>query len=379
MGGCMELDVTLPLVFGLLSLIALHLMVVRGQAPRRRTVALFLAGLVAGTVAMGWWLAPPRYVPDASTSALAVEMADDIRRGLRRGEAGGFVILDGGSFSARGVDDQMLERSLAAGLDSPPTVLTLSLAGGNQLERWSVLRRAIALLTREERERFLAAPMVLLLEIHAQYDRYPLVQLRRNRGSDRAYAYLDFPTALDALRGDDGNPGMGQRLQQWGEVARHVTVNLTNAGLATRIVPPDEVKGRGGYVPLERSSGRSGFRGTRAVRQRLKQPIQMEHDLPWRNIELRRDRYARVLGSQPRIIYFSVPTLREVDLDYARGFCAALPDYPCITHEHAKLLRSLDDAGLWFDTQHMQRGGAEIFTPWLSRRVVDVLQQEVRS
>lgn len=375
----MELDVTLPLVFGLLSLIALHLMVVRGQAPRRRTVALFVAGLAAGTVAMGWWLAPPRYVPDASTSALAVEVADDIRRGLRRGEAGGFVILDGGSFSARGVDDEMLERSLAAGLDSPPTVLTLSLAGGNQLERWSVLRRAIALLTREERERFLAAPMVLLLEIHAQYDRYPLVQLRRNRGSDRAYAYLDMPTLREAFRADHGDRDLDHRLQQWGDVARHVAVNLANAGLATRVVPPDEVEGQGGYVPLERSSRGYRFPGTKAVRQHLKQPVQMEEELPWRNIELRRDRYARVLGDRPRVIYFSVPTPREFDLDYARGFCAAVTDYPCIAHDHWTLLHRLDDAGLWYDNGHMQRGGAEIYTPWLSRRVVDVLQQEVRS
>lgn len=369
---------SLPLAFGLAALIVLQLVVVRGAFPMRRTVGLFGIGLFAGVIVVGWWLGQPRYLPAASTSGISVAIADDIRKGLAEDDPPHFLILDGGSYSARGVADPDLERRLRDGLGESVRILSVSLAGGNQLERWAVFKRGLGLLTREERERFEAARKTLLLEVHAQYDRYPLVQLRRNRYSDRAYAYLDTAAVVEAFRAEHGDMEWQAAFEQWIDAIAHGSINLMNVGLATRVVSTDEVERSEAYIPLDRAARKYRFRGTKVARHGLKEAPTPAEEFPWRNIELRRDRYRKILGDPPAIVYFSVPTPRVFDLQYARGFCEALEDYSCITHAHWGLLNRLDEDRFWYDDGHMQRRGSEIYTRWLSSRLVDALSGETQ-
>ncbi|GAA3931701.1 hypothetical protein [Luteimonas lutimaris] len=367
----------LPLVLGTLALLVLQFIVVRGHGRARAVIGVFVVGLAVGVLALNSWLAPPRFLPAASTSSLAKSVANDIRQGLGTPDLEGFFILDGGSYSARGVDDAMLEQRLSRRLGAPIQVLTLSLAGGNQLERWKVLENALALLDRDERDAFLASRKTLLLEIHAQYDRYPLVQLRRNRYSDRAYAYLDTEVALEVARTERGRMEPDEYRRLWIDVLGHAMVNIMNIGLATRVVSAEDVLPGGGYDPLDGPARGYRFKGTKSARQSLKQPPLEAEELPWHNIERRRARYARVLdgGSKPQIIYFSVPTPRTFDLTYARGFCAAVSGFSCIDHSHWGLLERLDDKRFWYDDGHMQRRGAEIYTRWLSSRLAKAVKQ----
>ena len=372
----MQVDLTLPLVFGLASLLALHLIVVQGELARKAVIGLFAFGLAAGVAALGWWLAPPRYLPSAPTSGLAVAIAEGIRSGLSSQEPVHFLIVDGGSHSARGVSDAMLGDRLADGLGTPVQVLSVTLAGGNQLERWSVLRRAMALLDARERARFESAPKTLLLEIHSQYDRYPLVQLRRNRHSDRAYAYLDSAVFREALRAEHGEMDRQVLFRQWADVVVHAAINVMNVGLAPRVASAGEGQPRTGYAPLDRAVRGYRFPGTKAVRQSVRKPPGPIGDVPWRNVKLRRDRYVQLLGRTPETIYFSVPTPRVADLDYARAFCEGIVDARCLTHGHRGLLARLDHAQLWYDNGHLQRRGAEIYTRWLAGRLVGVMKEE---
>lgn len=370
----MALDSTLPLGFGLVSLLALQLILVRGSSPKRVAVGLFGGGLAVGLMAVGWWLAPPRYLPNAPSSGLAVALAEDIRKGLSDEEPVRFLILDGGSYSARGVDDAILEVELTEGLGTPVEVLALSLAGGNQLERWTVLRRAMDLLDRDERARFDAAPKLLLLEMHAQYDRYPLIQFENNRYSDRAFAYLDAAVFGEVLRAEHGIPRSQAGIAQWIDVSAHVAANVMNVGLASRVVPIEAVGRRGGYVPLDRAASDFRFRGTKAVRKSLEQATLPADEFPWRNIELRRERYRKVLGEMPEVVYFSVPTARVYDLEYANGFCSTA-GYPCVTHGHWGLLQRLDAEEFWYDTTHLRERGAKVYTRWLSRQLAPILEE----
>lgn len=366
----------LPLVLGVLCLLVLQLIVVRGHGRARAVTGVFIVGLAIGAFALDRWLAPPRFLPVASTSGLAVGVASDIREGLATPGLEGFFILDGGSYSARGVDDAMLEQRLSRSLGGPVKVLTLSLAGGNQLERWKVLEHALAMLDREEREAFLASQKTLLLEIHAQYDRYPLVQLRRNRYSDRAYAYLDTEVAVEVVRTDQGEMDADARQNLWTDVVGHVLINLMNIGLATRVVSADDVSPGGGYDPLDKAARGYEFEGTKTARQSMKRPPLEAKELPWHNIERRRMRYTQALGDDGlRVAYFSVPTPRTFDLDYARGFCAAVTGFVCIDHAHWGLLQRLDEKRFWYDNGHMQKRGAEIYTRWLSSRLAEGLER----
>lgn len=365
----------LPMVLGILALLALQLIVVRGRGTARTALGLFVVGLAAGVLVLDHWLAPPRFLPAASTSRLAKRMANDIRDGLSTSGLEGFLVIDGGSYSARGVDDAMLQQRLSARLRGSVKVLTLSLAGGNQLERWKVLKNALALLDREERAAFLASRKTVLLEIHAQYDRYPLAQLRRNSHSDRAYAYLDAEVAMEAAKAQHGEMDTDAYRRLWTDVVGHALVNIMNIGLATRVVPAGDVPPGGGYDPLDRVARGYRFNGTKAARQRLKRPLLEAGKLPWANIQRRRTRLTKALGENTLIAYFSVPTPRAFDLDYARGFCAAVSGPPCIDHAHWSLLRRLDHKRFWYDDGHMQKPGAEIYTRWLSSQLAKVMEQ----
>lgn len=368
----------LPLACGLVSLLVLQLIMVQGQGRKGATVGLFGLGLAIGVVMVGWWLAPPRYLPDASTSGLAVAVAQDVRKGLAAGEDVEFLILDGGSYSVRGVSDVMLEERLSRRLGRPFEVLAISIPGGNQLERWVVLKRALALLDASERRRFDAAPKTLLFEIHANYDRYPLRQFLENPRSDRAYAYLGLDVLAEALHADHGAMDRDDRIRERAHASSVAVQNLMNVGLATRVVPADGVERGNGYSPLSRHARGYEFEGTKAARQSLKAPPLAADKVPWRNVELRRTRYERELGQQLGIVYFSVPTPRPSDLAYARGFCEGIADTPCVTHAHWGLLDRLDHDYLWYDSGHLQGRGAEVYTRWLAERLADVLEGEPR-
>ena len=362
------------LTFSLLSLLALQLMVMRGHRSGKLVLGLFAAGLLIGVVALGRWIAPPRYLPDASTSGQAVRLANDIREGLAEPKFGGFFILDGGSYTARGVDDELLEADLSRRLKRPVKVLVLSLPGGNQLERWWVLQEGLALLDDDARDAFLAAPKTLLLEIHAQYDRYPLVQLTRNRHTDRAYAYLHPAVALEAIRSDHGSMEPDRRRQQWLDVMVHAAINAFNVGSATRTVSASSVQPGGGYDPLARTARGYQFKGIESALRGLDTPPDAGH-LPLENIKRRRARIGRLVGSgDTRTIYFSVPSTRLFDLQYARAFCESQADWSCVDHAHRGLLRRLNHKRFWYDDGHLQKRGAEIYTRWLSVR----LDREVR-
>ncbi|OHE84980.1 MAG: hypothetical protein A2579_08250 [Lysobacterales bacterium RIFOXYD1_FULL_69_11] len=363
----------LAIVSGIIVLLMLQLLRVGGKRRLGATIGLFCLGAALGVALVGYVLAPPRFLPNASTSGLAFRAAQSIRSGLANPDNDGFLILDGGSYAARGLDERMLERHLAVEGHHAMTVVSLSLPGGNQLERWSVLNRALAILEPAERDAFGKARKVLLLEIHPQYDRYPLVQLRRNRYSDRAFAYLDTDVLAAAVRAENGALKPDLLRQQWIDAVSHAAINLFNVGELHRVIPAHEVASSGGFTPLTRASKGYRFKGTRGAVKSLDEPPVASDELPWPNIQQRRQRFENALGGAGiQTVYFSVPTPRVHDMAYARGFCAAVED-ACIVHAHRGLLRRLDHRRFWYDDGHLMKPGARIYTRWLAQRLKGAL------
>lgn len=367
----------LPLILGLACLLVLQLVVVGDQARGRTAPLLFLAGFAGALLAVHAWLQPPRYLPAASTSAVSKRIAEDLRAALRDGRQHDIVLLDGGSYTARGVDQAQLEARLSQRLGRPVTVLADALAGGNQYERWSVLRNGLALLDADERRRLGQQRITLLLEIHGQYDRYPLVQLRRNRYSDRAYAYLQPDVALASARAEHGPMDAGARLRQWSDVVVHAAANAFNVGAATRVVDAAGVEPAGGFDGIGKPARGYRFKGMKKVLRSLDQdPDGHAGKLPQANIRARRERIAGLFGATPEVIYYSVPTPRVGDLQYARAFCHQFRQFDCIDHARPALLRRLDAKRFWYDDGHLQRRGARLYTRWLSWHVAERMKQE---
>lgn len=367
----------LPITLGLLSLLVLQLMMVRGHWSGRRLLLLFGGGLLVAVVCIHLWLRPPRFLPDASTSGLSKQLALDIRDGLSDPATSEFFLVEGGSYSARGLDGQELQKRLSIRLKRPVKVLVVSAPGANQYERWSIVRNGLALLDKETRSRFEAARITVLMEIHANYDRRPLVQLTRNRHTDRAYAYLQPDVAWAAAQVDHGRMEPEDRRRLWKDVFAHSAINAFNIGAALRAVPVGRVVPSRGFVPMTASAPGFRFRGMKAALQAFEEKTgRVRGGLPERNIAARRERIAALLGSDsPRFIYYSVASVRPQDLIYGHAFCRKFQQFTCIDHAQSGLLKRLNAKRFWYDNGHMQKQGAKIYTRWLARR----LAQELKS
>ena len=362
----------MALTFGLSSLVLLQLIVVRGRWPIGKVLLVFGCGLFVGVVLINAWLQPPRFLPRATTSGLSMGLAQGIREGLSDPETSEFVLIDGGSYTARGVDDQLLERGLSGSLKRKVKVLALSLPGGNHYERWSVLRNGLALLDADTRHRFEQSRITLLLEIHSSYDHYPLAQLRKNKYSDRAFAYLQPGVALAAALADHGPMRQELRRKMWVDVLSHGATNAFNVGAFHRFVPSSEVEPGSGYQALLKPARGYRYRGMRKAAAAFRErSANFPAGFPEKNIEARRRRIYKLLAARRpvRTIYYSTPSLNGGDLLYSYAFCRRFTQYACIDHAKWQLLKRLDSKDMWYDNVHMQRRGAELYSAWLARQL----------
>ena len=367
----------LPIGLGVSALLVLQLMMVRGRRTRW-TVAWFAAGLVLGVAGIGLWIAPPRYLPAGGGSSVAVALAQDLGAALSDPEKPGIVLMDGGSYSARGVDPDQMETRLEKKTGRPYEVVALALPGANQTERRVLLVDALSLLSREQRAALHETPVTLLLEIHEQYDRYPLQQLAQNPRSDRAFGYMRpsviwhlWQTGLGKMRSED-------RVSLVEDVISLGAVNAMNAGIATRVDPADQVQRASAFAGLRRADKSFRFKGLReALAEARKSPAEI--DFPLRKINDRREHIVASLAArQTRIIYFSVPTTTAHHTRYAKAFChdQTPPGAACIDHANRWLLRKLNHRKYWFDAGHLLEPGAAQYTRWLTDRLILKLEDQ---
>jgi hypothetical protein len=73
-----------------------------------------------------------------------------------------------------------------------------------------------------------------------------------------------------------------------------------------------------------------------------------------------------------RFAFYSVPSMQGANVAYARRFCAAIIAFTCIIGEDPKLLAALRHGSDWYDFDHLQGAGREVFTRWLGDRLVEM-------
>ena len=76
--------------------------------------------------------------------------------------------------------------------------------------------------------------------------------------------------------------------------------------------------------------------------------------------------------SVERFAFYSVPSMQGANVAYARRFCAATNQFACILGEDRNLLADLWHGAYWYDFDHLQGAGREVFTRWLGDRLVEM-------
>jgi len=72
-----------------------------------------------------------------------------------------------------------------------------------------------------------------------------------------------------------------------------------------------------------------------------------------------------------RFAFYSVPSMQGANVAYARRFCAAMSKFTCIVGEDPQLLAGLRHGTDWYDFDHLQGDGRDLFTKWLGDRFVE--------
>jgi hypothetical protein len=327
----------------------------RIDAARWAGLALILGGFILGVFGVRWAIARLDLI--APTDISRVALASDRIAAKRVKQT--IVVIDGGSHTARGVDGALLTKELAR-LGHDVTVFQLSVKGANHFERRLLherLRDVLGSLPGIEKHR-----VVLMLEVEAGYDTYPLYQLDENANTDRAYAYLSPEVAYDAWRAIRRSDGVfkGEGLEK--ALLSHAAINGLNVGASVRLVDASVIKRGAGYSPAQGAKKRFAFPGVGEAKKAFAGPA--GPDVRW--LRRARDGWLRREwdGLEDQRIYFAPPSLAGNYTTHARGFCSRTK-VPCFPGD-AALLARLDKRHRWRDKGHLSEAGAKIYTRYLA-------------
>jgi hypothetical protein len=279
------------------------------------------------------------------------------------------ILFIGSSFSEAGIDPDRLAEALASS-GRAAAVQRLAVGGTPHLERLHYLREYLARARRK--------PQLVLFEIAGGYDSGPLYQVHQMRFSDRMVSTMDGSSAWWALRWLAGADGLSlsQRLMLASEILGELALHVSHIGSFWNSAPIGEaaVYDPGGSPPPMRFSDEdtAELLEQAAAARDLKPDWPPEVPTPWMSAFLAEEIATLRRHGVERLAFYSVPSMQGVNVAYARRFCAAMREFACIVGEDPGLLAGLRHAVHWYDFDHLQGAGREIFTTWLGDRLVEM-------
>jgi hypothetical protein len=327
-----------------------------------RAALLVLGGFILAQGGLSAAIAGLGLVPKGPFHDLLHQLADyDGERPL--------VLLIGSSFSEKGVDPDALAQALGSS-GRAPAVQRLAVGGAPHLERLHYLKEYLA---RAERE-----PQLVLFEIAGGYDSSPLYQVHQLRFSDRMVAMLDGSSAWWALRWLAGADrlGLAQRLTLASEIIGQLALHVSHIGFLWNSAPVREAATYdtgGSPPPTHLSDEDAGQLLEQAAAARDLKP-DWPSDVPtrWMSAFLAEEIAVLQRHGVERFAFYSVPSMQGANVAYAHRFCAAITEFVCIIGEDPKLLAQLRYGADWYDFDHLQGAGREVFTRWLGDRLVEM-------
>jgi len=278
------------------------------------------------------------------------------------------VLLVGSSFTQAGIDPDALAEILGTP-GHPVTVLSLAVGGAPHLERLHYLKEY---LTRAQPK-----PQVVLFEIAGGYDNGPLYQLHEMRFTDRMVAMMDGSSAWWAFRWLFGTDviSVTQRIILGGEIIAHLGLHVGHIGFlwnSTRAGQPSDYD-PGPSPPKAHFSDDDVARTldeaaqTRALRADWPQTVPTSWMAAFLDEEMSTLRRYGI----DRFAFYSVPSMQGANVAYARRFCSAMTDFPCIVGEDPQLLAGLRQGTEWYDFDHLQGEGRALYTRWLGDQLAE--------
>ena len=357
------------------SLLLLADIRVDAKRQQRFLVPSLVFGGVATVIVLGWSARAADYYPSSHALRLAKRVSIELTEAARDPELERVLLIEGSSYTARGLDGAMLARLLTRGDGIKTAVVQMSLDGANHFERSWLLGVALEQLDDTERKSLAGKDVTLLLEIQRGYDLAPLNGFVRNLRTWRTYAYMTPANTLDGLRavGSLGPRAPESVSTLLAPAVEHAAINAIGVGLAQRGEYLGNVKPGGGYQPLARS--KRGYRHGTGMAEVLKAARAMNGSPPpvmeathWIT-DIRMPRYRAQIGDfLDAAAFFAVPSTEVADLEYVSAFCARMTELPCIEYRDPALLKRLQRKPDWNDARHMRVSGARKFTRWFARR-----------
>jgi hypothetical protein len=354
----MQQEITVPIVASVVLVLVGSIRAVASPGVRSG-FAVFLGALAltAATVSAGIRLG--RFVPNTLPS----ELAEYGREALNHADRN-VLVIDGGSYPARGIDPKVLQAELSKRGYSTRVVL-LSMSAGNHFERHEMYRDVLAGLSAADARN---ENWVLLAEVHVGYDERPFAQLGKNQDTARAYRYVTPANAAYGLYALLFGGGKDVELDHlpW-VVARHALVNAFNVGAAAWLVRHDTIKPHSGYIRGNRD-GNYRFPGLEPTINAITAPLDGVSVPPW-SFSIRERRVRKLFAPFiKRFVYYGVPATTAVNTLYIRKFCE-LTREPCVAPVDKALLEQLNKSDMWFNAGHMSSTGARVFATWMAGRL----------
>jgi len=330
-------------------------------------LALMVGWVLIAVIAIRLWASRAEYSPNTEPSRVVSYGVTKLRNALQK-RTPNLLVIEGGSYAARGIDPDVLSRQLRE-LGYRTDVVQLALGAANHFERHTMFSD---LLRRKELSGLAKhSNLVFLAEAQVDYDAKPLAQLQENSDTHRAYHYLtpiNGWLALWSLWQGGGHLGT-LSYPKW-TVFRHTLVNAFNVGLSDSLVPWKKIKPRSGYVKGGREAGYE-FRGLSKVRQAATGPLPRQDDRPW-VFDVRERRLQQLFGNRiDHWVYFGVPATVSRQTQWLRSFCSTT-QRPCIAANDPKLLENLDSAKMWHNRGHLSSKGASLYSIWLAERLAEM-------
>lgn len=278
------------------------------------------------------------------------------------------VLLVGSSFTEAGIDPRVLTETLGTS-GGNVAVLSLAIGGAPHLERLHYLKEYLARAKRK--------PHLVLFEVAGGYDDGPLYQLQQMPFTDRMIAMMDGPSAWWAFRWVFSTEVIDftTRLILGGEILTHLGLHVTHIGFLWNSARIGLLAGGdpGSSPPEERFNDDEVVRFLDQAAKTQDLRPDWPHDVPtnWMSALLEEEMSMLRRYGVERFVFYSVPSMQGADVAYARRFCAAMFEFACIIGEDPQLLAELGHGTDWYNFDHLQGEGRELFTKWLGDRLVE--------
>ncbi len=286
------------------------------------------------------------------------------------------IIIDGGSWAARGIDGDYLQ-SILKSEGYEVTLVQLTLPGANHFERYNLhnqfLNHALELDANYLRE----ANVVLLRELHRGYDKHPLAQFPQNTLANRNVAYLSPSNTVAAIRAwvMRMGEGMEEKDELTGALLRDVLVasliNFFQIGRLENLEPLSEIPSLPSYHPHEKA--RDEYRGMDWIineYKRSRDETERHEQYAWiKNIKEKRleSLYQGIVDED---LLFTPPAIHAASMHYAQDYSTENPEVSIIL-PNLELYEKLDGQRFWADIQHLMEDGAKVYTEWLAQQILN--------